>query len=109
MIYVLSKNKKNVTVLHLKNTIFTAVKNRSILHRRVIIINLPNLEFSLRKGAMSSMSSSLKLKVDNCIQIFHLGRYIIEYMVRNFVLRRRVSGAVKHNFLTNILRYTSPN
>ena len=30
---------------------------------------------------------------DNCIQNVHLGRYIVGYMVGNFVLRRRVSGA----------------
>ena len=29
-IYVLSNNKKNITIFHLKMTIFTAVKNRSI-------------------------------------------------------------------------------
>ena len=46
---------------------------------------------------------------DNCIQIFHLGRYIVGYTVGNFVLRRRVSGAVKHNFRPYIRRYTSPN
>ena len=27
---------------------------------------------------------------DNCIQIFHLGRYIVGYTVGNFVLWRRV-------------------
>ena len=31
---------------------------------------------------------------DNCIQNFHLGRYIVGYSVGNLVLRRRVSGAV---------------
>ena len=46
---------------------------------------------------------------DNCIQIFHLGRYIVGYMVGNFVLRRRVSGAVKHDFRPYIRRYTTPN
>ena len=35
---------------------------------------------------------------DNCIQNVHLGRYIVGYIVGNFVLRRRVSGAVKRNF-----------
>ena len=35
---------------------------------------------------------------DNCIQNVHLGRYIVNYMVGNFVLRRRVSGAVKRYF-----------
>ena len=46
---------------------------------------------------------------DNFIQICHLGRYIVGYTVGNFVLRRRVSGAVKHDFRTYIRRYTSPN
>ena len=46
---------------------------------------------------------------DNCIQNFHLGRYIVGYTVGNLVLRRRVSGAVKRGFRTYIRRYTSPN
>ena len=46
---------------------------------------------------------------DNCIQNFHLGRYIVGYTVGNLVLRRRVSGAVKRYFRTYIRRYTSPN
>ena len=37
-IYVLSKNKKNVTLLHLKIIIFTAVKYRSLLYGRVIVM-----------------------------------------------------------------------
>ena len=36
---------------------------------------------------------------DNCIQNFHLGRYIFRYTVRNLALRRRVSGAVKREYL----------
>ena len=46
---------------------------------------------------------------DNCIQNVHLGRYIVGYMVGNFVLRRRVSGAVKCNFRPYNRQYTSPN
>ena len=46
---------------------------------------------------------------DNCIQNFHLGRYIVGYTVGNLVFRRRVSGAVKRDFQTYIRRYTSPN
>ena len=46
---------------------------------------------------------------DNCIQNFHLGRYIVRYTVGNLVLRRRVSRAVKRDFRTYIRRYTSPN
>ena len=44
---------------------------------------------------------------DNCFQNDHLGRYIVGYMVGNFVLRRRVSGAVKHNFRLHNRWYTS--
>ena len=46
---------------------------------------------------------------DNRIQNVHLGRYIVGYMVGSFVLRRRVSGAVKRNFRPYNRRYTSPN
>ena len=35
---------------------------------------------------------------DNCIQNFHLGRYIVGYTVRNLVLRRCLSRAVKRDF-----------
>ena len=48
-------------------------------------------------------------KGDNSIQNFHLGRYIIGYMVGNLFLRRRVSGAVKRDFRMYIQQYTSPN
>ena len=40
---------------------------------------------------------------DNCIQNFHMGRYIVGYTVGSFVLRRPVRGAVKHNFRSYIL------
>ena len=46
---------------------------------------------------------------DNCIQNFHLGRYIVGYTVGNLVLWRRISGAVKRDFRMYIRRYTSPN
>ena len=45
----------------------------------------------------------------NCIQNFYLGTYIVGYMVGNFVLRRRVSGAVKRYLRPYNRRYTSPN
>ena len=45
---------------------------------------------------------------DNCIQNFHLGRYIVGYTVGNLVLWRCVSRAVKRDFRTYI-RQTSPN
>ena len=37
---------------------------------------------------------------DNCIQKFHLGRYVIGYMVGKLVLRRRASRALKCDFRT---------
>ena len=46
---------------------------------------------------------------DNCIQNFHLERYIVQYTVGNLVLRRRASGAEKRDFQTYIRRYISPN
>ena len=46
---------------------------------------------------------------DNCIKIFYLGRYIIEYKVRNLVLRLREGEGVKRDFRPYIRRYTSPN
>ena len=46
---------------------------------------------------------------DNCIQKFHLRRYIVGYTVGNLVLRRCASGAVKRDFRTYIRRHTSPN
>ena len=46
---------------------------------------------------------------DNCIQNFHLGRYIVGYTVVNLVLRRRASGLVKRDFRTYIWRYNNPN
>ena len=37
-IYVLSKNKKHITLFHLKIVNFIAIKNQSILHRRFIVM-----------------------------------------------------------------------
>ena len=45
---------------------------------------------------------------DNYIQNFHLGRHIVGYTVRNFVLQCHVSGAVKQ-FLLYKGRYSSRN
>ena len=48
-------------------------------------------------------ASALELG-DNCIQNVHLGRYIVGYMVGNYL-----RGAVKRNFRPYNRRYTSPN
>ena len=46
---------------------------------------------------------------DKCIQNFHLGRYVVRYKVENLCLKQRASRAVKRDFWTYILWYTSPN
>ena len=46
---------------------------------------------------------------DNCIQMFHLGWYMVGYMAGNFVFRRHISGALKHYFGPYIRQYTTPN
>ena len=46
---------------------------------------------------------------DNCIQNFHYGRYIVGYTVRNLVLLRRASKAIKRDFQMYIQQYTSQN
>ena len=45
----------------------------------------------------------------NCIQNFHMGRYINVYMVGNLFLQLRLSGAVKRDFRPYIQQFTSPN
>ena len=45
--------------------------------------------------------------MDNCIQNFHLGRYIVGYTVANLVLQRLASGALKRDFRPFTRGYTS--
>ena len=45
----------------------------------------------------------------NCIQNYHLGRYLVGYTVRNLVLQRHASRAVKCAFRQYIRKYTSPD
>ena len=60
-------------------------------------------------GHNNNHLSQSKQLGNNCIQSFHLGRYIVGFTVGNLVLQRRASGAVKRDFRTYIRRYTSPN
>ena len=46
---------------------------------------------------------------DNCFWNFYMGRYIVGYTVRNLVLQRHPSQAVKLNCLPYIRQYTYPN
>ena len=46
---------------------------------------------------------------DNCIQNFHLGRYIVGYMFGNHGLRLCSRVVAKLNFQPYIRQYTSPN
>ena len=63
---------------------------------------------SVFQSTLKAIQFHLKLG-DNCIQNFHLGRYIVRYTFGNLVLRRRLSPAIKPDFQTYIRRYTSPN
>ena len=64
-INVLSKNKKNITCFHLKIVIFTALKNLSIVHRRVFVMTRARAEsFSFR---LIVYQSSCRLSVCLCV------------------------------------------
>ena len=68
------------------------------------------LSFPIFKcNILSNLQKGMRHNYGITIQNFHLGRYIIGYMVGNLVLRQRACGAVKHDFETYIRRYTSPN
>ena len=73
---------------------------------------LYNLQQAVLVNGLIGISSNPGLAIylgDNCIQNFHLGRYIVGYTVGNLVLRPRLSGALKCDFQTYIRQYTSPN
>ena len=73
-IYVLSKNKKNITIRHLTINIFTAVTYRNILYRRVIVMRVETASslsyvriqkiFS-RAGSPSDQGGSSSLPVES--------------------------------------------
>ena len=89
------------SIYHMTNTL------KSHFYRKNVII----LSLCTQRcyGRHNVSRKSINHLGDNCIQNFHLERYIVGYTVGNLVLRRRVSGAVKRDFRTYIRRYTSPN
>ena len=48
--------------------------------------------------ALRNVTDSLNHLGDNCIQNFHLGRYIVRYTVEKLVLQGRASRAIKRDF-----------
>ena len=70
------------------------------------VAELCHTPYSLRYISMFVWRNDLRF---NCIQNFHLGRYIVGYMVGHLVLGRHVSRAVKCDFQLYIRQYTSPN
>ena len=69
LIYVLSKNKKNITIFYLKIIIFTALKYCSILHDPVFVMCLLSgeraLPFELRDVNQGITMMSKKTYIDN--------------------------------------------
>ena len=59
-INVLIKNKKNITIFNLKIIIFKAVKNRSILHGRVFVMNIYG-DFHIMSSFSASAAHSRKV------------------------------------------------
>ena len=89
------------SIYHMTNTL------KSDFWRKNVII----LSLCMQRcyGRHNVSPKSINPLGDNCIQNFHLGRFIVGYTVRNLVLRRCISGAVNCDFRTYIRRYTSPN
>ena len=99
-------------MLKLKNIQIEIINNNNILKTRYqnILLLQEIFVIFLVKG-ITNLLRSVDLG-DNCIQNFHLGKYIVRYTVGNLVLQRQASGAVKCDFrMTYIRRYTctSPN
>ena len=61
------------------------------------------------KSSILDVNLALNNLGDNCIQNFHLRRYIIGYTVWNFVLPKLVSRALKRDLRLYIWQYTSLN
>ena len=71
---------------------------------RILVLFLQYSRFSSKDNAIMLFDLG-----DNCIQNFHLGRYIVGYTIGNLVFWRHISGAVNRDFQTYIRRYTSSN
>ena len=73
-------------------------KNLEVPHRDVSFKHPKHIWIGnskvVHKHALSSESSVFN-QGDNCIQNLYLGWYIVRYMVRNLVLQRHTSEAVK--------------
>ena len=68
-----------------------------------------NFTTELRVNAEAMSPSGKNDLGDNCFQNFHLGMYIVGCTVGNLVLRLCGSGAVRCDFQTYIIQYTSPS
>ena len=73
--YALSKKKKNITFFHLKITVFRAVKNCSILHRRGFIMVYRNRLFVYfdisHKGLEGLKFALIELVPAYCFYLYH--------------------------------------
>ena len=69
----LGENKKNTTIFHPKIIIFKAVKNHSILHRRVFVIFTDK---NSQKGKRKTLVSDLQ---DFCASIFSAKTLLLKF------------------------------
>ena len=69
MIYVLSKNKKNITNFHLKIIIFRAVKYCSLLHMLVFVM----AEYAME-------SNLVVINIDFVVLIAGCGDYTLQFL-----------------------------
>ena len=85
---------------------------QNLVHLQSVVKS--NLGYLVIMNAFTSTTLILKSFCDILLRDVYSGDNFGEvyrriYTVGNFVLRRRVSRAVKHDFRTYIRRYTSPN
>ena len=69
-IYVLSKNMKNVKIFQLKIVIFTAVKNRCMLHGRVSVLRKQNVKENNRLSIKLAYSYGFPISMLKLLYLF---------------------------------------
>ena len=93
--FVLSKNKKNITIFHLKIIILTPVKNSSILHRLVVMVIVDERVWLLFFRTASEEEKALALGLSSAITS-GFGNAVIAYSQTRQCYIFSVSFALYH-------------